>query len=152
MKQFFVLASGILFGAGLALSGMTNPMKVLNFMDIAGFFDPTLIFVMGAGLLTTLLGYTIVLKRPSPLFSDRFCLPLSQAIDTRLMLGAALFGLGWGITGFCPDRPSPVWCSVTPKASSSSPPCQPASGLNDCLPRNPKARSADAELLLQVGA
>jgi uncharacterized protein len=102
MKQIFTLFSGLLFGIGLALSGMTNPMKVLNFMDISGSFDATLIFVMGAALLTTLAGYTLVLKRKAPLFDSRFHLSVSKAIDTRLVVGAAMFGLGWGITGFCP--------------------------------------------------
>lgn len=102
MKQVAVLVAGLLFGAGLTMSAMVNPAKILNFLDIAGTWDPTLIFVMGAGLLVTFVGYRIVLKRQAPLFEKRFVLPSAQGIDTRLVAGAALFGLGWGLTGFCP--------------------------------------------------
>jgi uncharacterized membrane protein YedE/YeeE len=102
MRVVLTLLSGVLFGLGVTISGMVNPMKVLNFMDLAGTFDPTLVFVMGAGLLVTVIGYRIVLGRAAPLFADRFHLPSVTAIDTRLISGAALFGLGWGLSGFCP--------------------------------------------------
>ena len=81
---------------------MVNPMKVLNFLDISGPWDATLIFVMGAGLVVTLLGYQIIFRRSAPLFATSFRLPTSQDIDAKLLGGAALFGLGWGISGFCP--------------------------------------------------
>ncbi len=81
---------------------MVNPMKILNFLDISGPWDPTLIFVMGSGLVVTLLGYQIIFKRNTPLFATSFRLPTSQDIDVKLLGGAALFGLGWGLTGFCP--------------------------------------------------
>ena len=102
MGKFTVLISGLLFGAGVTISGMVNPMKVLNFMDIFGQWDATLIFVMGAGLVVTFLGYQIVFRRKTPLFATSFRLPTSQDIDAKLLGGAALFGLGWGISGFCP--------------------------------------------------
>ena len=102
MNRITVLVSGLLFGAGVTLSGMVNPLKVLNFMDIAGNWDPTLIFVMGAGLVITFIGYRLVLKQPKPLYAPAFALPASDRIDRRLIGGAALFGLGWGLTGFCP--------------------------------------------------
>jgi uncharacterized membrane protein YedE/YeeE len=102
MGAIAVFIAGLLFGAGVTVSGMVNPMKVLNFMDLAGQWDPTLIFVMGAGLLTCLAGYRLVFTRSRPLAADRFELPPSAAIDARLLGGATLFGLGWGLSGFCP--------------------------------------------------
>jgi uncharacterized protein len=102
MEKLIALISGVLFGAGVTISGMVNPMKVLNFFDVAGAWDATLIFVMGAGLLVTLLGYQIIFRRKAPLFAPSFTLPTSQDIDAKLLGGAALFGLGWGLSGFCP--------------------------------------------------
>ena len=102
MGKLAVLISGLLFGAGVTISGMVNPMKVLNFMDIFGHWDATLIFVMGAALAVTLPGYQMIFKRKAPLFEANFKLPLKKSIDTKLLAGAALFGLGWGISGFCP--------------------------------------------------
>ncbi len=102
MARLAILISGVLFGAGVTISGMVNPMKVLNFMDLFGQWDPTLIFVMGAGLVVTFVGYRIVFKRSAPLFTAKFELPQSRLIDAKLLGGAALFGLGWGMTGFCP--------------------------------------------------
>lgn len=102
MRNFLTLVSGLLFGLGVTISGMVNPMKVLNFMDITGAFDPTLLFVMGAGLAVTVVGYRLVLRRQTPIFANRFHLPEITAIDARLLGGAALFGIGWGLSGFCP--------------------------------------------------
>lgn len=102
MERFTVFIAGLLFGAGVTVSGMVNPMKVLNFMDIAGQWDPTLLFVMGAGLAVTFIGYRLVLARAKPVFAAAFTLPSSRLIDARLVGGAALFGIGWGLTGFCP--------------------------------------------------
>ncbi len=102
MQRAIALLAGLLFGAGLALSGMVNPMKVVNFLDIFGTWDATLIFVMGGGLAVTLLGYRLVLRRERPFYAEAFHLPLRASIDRRLVGGAALFGVGWGLTGFCP--------------------------------------------------
>ena len=102
MQRIAALLAGLLFGAGLTLSGMVNPMKVVNFLDLFGDWDPTLIFVMGAGLAVTFIGYRIVLARAKPLYAEGFNLPSTSGINARLIGGSALFGLGWGLTGFCP--------------------------------------------------
>ena len=102
MNHIPALISGLLFGAGVTLSGMVNPLKVVNFMDIAGTWDPTLIFVMGAGLIVTFIGYRLVFTRSRPLLEPAFSLPATTRIDQRLIGGAVLFGAGWGLTGFCP--------------------------------------------------
>lgn len=102
MQRLSILIAGIIFGIGLAVSGMINPAKVLSFLDLAGHWDATLLFVMGGGMLTAMLGYHFVLKRKAPLFADKFYLPTSKDIDLRLVGGSALFGIGWGVSGFCP--------------------------------------------------
>ncbi len=102
MGKLTALLAGLLFGAGVTVSGMVNPMKVQNFMDIFGRWDPTLVFVMAAALAVTSAGYRMVLKAPRPRFAPAFILPSLQGIDERLIGGAVVFGLGWGLTGFCP--------------------------------------------------
>lgn len=102
MDKLAALVAGLLFGAGVTLSGMVNPMKVQNFMDIFGRWDPTLLFVMGGALAITYAGYRLVLKSPRPRFAAAFIIPSLQGIDERLIGGAVVFGLGWGLTGFCP--------------------------------------------------
>ena len=102
MRLFLALLSGVVFGAGLALSDMVNPARVLNFLDIAGDWDPTLAFVMAGGLAVALPGYRLVFARPTPWADAAFHLPTRQTIDARLLGGAALFGLGWGLAGICP--------------------------------------------------
>jgi uncharacterized protein len=102
MEKLTAAIAGLLFGAGLTISGMVNPMKVLNFLDFLGTHDFTLIFVMGGGLITALIGYQLLFKRGRPFFADHFELPTSNLIDSKLLGGAALFGIGWGITGICP--------------------------------------------------
>ena len=95
-------AAGLLFGAGLILSGMADPANVQGFFDLAGVWNPTLAFVMAGGLGITFLGYRVVLKRRAPVCADSFQVPTAKAIDGRLIGGAALFGLGWGMAGYCP--------------------------------------------------
>lgn len=102
MNRAAIFLAGLLFGAGVTIAGMVNPAKVLNFMDLAGSWDPTLLLVMGAGLAVTFAGYRLVLARSAPLFASAFVLPKAAQIDGRLIAGAALFGLGWGLSGFCP--------------------------------------------------
>jgi uncharacterized membrane protein YedE/YeeE len=103
MKLILIaLISGILFGIGLALSQMTNPAKVLNFLDIAGNWDPSLIFVMLGALAVTTLCFRKILTRPTPLFDKQFYLASKTALDKPLLIGAAIFGIGWGISGYCP--------------------------------------------------
>ena len=96
------LALGLLFGGGLIVSGMSDPTKVLNFLDLTGTWDPSLAFVIGGAVLTAFVGYRMVLARQVPLAADRFHLPEKTRIDARLVIGPALFGIGWGIGGFCP--------------------------------------------------
>lgn len=95
-------ACGILFAIGLIISQMVNPAKVLNFLDVAGHWDPTLAFVMGGAVLVTFPMFRLILKRPHPLFALKFYVPNRADIDVRLVAGAVLFGVGWGIAGLCP--------------------------------------------------
>ncbi|WP_170604224.1 DUF6691 family protein [Ruegeria arenilitoris] len=108
MKMIFALFTGLVFGIGIAISGMMDPAKVLNFFDIAGTWDPSLAFVMGGALLVTFIGYRVVWRRSAPMFSDGFQLPTSKTIDARLIGGSALFGIGWGVAGFCPGAAIPA--------------------------------------------
>jgi uncharacterized membrane protein YedE/YeeE len=96
------LFAGALFGLGLAVSGMTNPAKVIGFLDFAGGWDPTLAFVMGGALLVTIPAFRLILGRPRPILAGDFALPAKSTLDARLLGGAALFGVGWGLSGFCP--------------------------------------------------
>ena len=108
MRLVAVYLIGLIFGIGISISGMANPAKVLNFFDIAGTWDPSLIFVMGGALIVTALGYWLVLRKPAPIMAARFDLPTNRALDARLLGGAATFGIGWGIAGFCPGGALPA--------------------------------------------
>ncbi|MEL6318128.1 MAG: DUF6691 family protein [Pseudomonadota bacterium] len=108
MKLAFAVLSGLIFGTGIAVSGMMDPAKVLNFFDVAGAWDPSLAFVMGGALIVTFVGYRLSWRRGAPLFGGRFQLPTSTAIDRKLVGGSALFGVGWGIAGFCPGAAIPA--------------------------------------------
>lgn len=96
------LASGALFGLGLAMSGMTNPERVLGFLDVFGTFDPALLFVLGGAAMTTTLLFRFVLRRGSPVLADSFQLSALKTVDRKLLGGAAVFGVGWGLAGYCP--------------------------------------------------
>ena len=103
MRNISSLICGFLFGLGLAISEMVNPAKVLGFLDVTGNWDPSLIFVMAAGLAVTMLTFRLILKQPRPLFESQFHLPSqSKTIDRQLITGAAIFGIGWGLVGYCP--------------------------------------------------
>jgi len=102
MRFLTTLFAGLLFGTGLILSGMANPTKVQNFLDIFGSWDPSLAFVMGGAILVTAPGFWFVQKRTTPFFHDVFQLPARKDIDARLVTGAAIFGVGWGLGGLCP--------------------------------------------------
>ena len=95
------LLCGALFGAGLAVGGMTDPGRILAFLDVLGAWDPTLLFVMGGALAVTLPGYAWAM-RGRPVLEASFDLPATRAIDARLVGGASLFGIGWGLVGYCP--------------------------------------------------
>ncbi len=102
MRSFYALLSGLIFGIGLVISGMANPAKVQNFLDIFGTWDPSLAFVMAGAIAVTALGYARVLKRPHPLAHTMFHMPTKTDLDPRLLSGSAIFGIGWGLSGFCP--------------------------------------------------
>jgi len=102
LKILSALVAGVIFGVGLALSQMVNPYKVINFLDITGQWDPSLMFVLGGAVLTTTLAYRFIFSRGKPLLADDFQLPTLLQIDRPLIIGAALFGIGWGVIGYCP--------------------------------------------------
>jgi hypothetical protein len=109
-----IFVAGFLFGLGLVVSGMSNPAKVVGFLDIAGNWDPSLILVMGGGLLVTVPAFHLVLKNSQPLFEEKFFLPRLKAVDSKLVAGAVLFGIGWGIAGFCPGPALAALVSLNP--------------------------------------
>lgn len=108
MRLVLTYLIGLIFGVGISISGMANPAKVLNFFDISGTWDPSLVFVMGGAVVVAFFGYKIVLSRPTPVLDAKFHLPDNPRIDARLLGGSALFGIGWGIAGFCPGGALPA--------------------------------------------
>ena len=103
MKNIVSFIAGLLFALGLVVSGMTQPAKVIGFLDITGKWDPSLAFVMGGALLVTLIAFAITPRTGKrPWFAEKFELPTRKDIDVKLMGGAALFGIGWGLAGYCP--------------------------------------------------
>ena len=99
-------AIGLIFGLGLVVSGMFDPAKVLNFLDLAaiptGTWDPSLAFVMAGAIAVTFVGFRLVLKKAQPIFGEKFHLPTLNELDRRVIAGPAIFGVGWGLAGFCP--------------------------------------------------
>ena len=118
LSQFLI---GLLFGCGLVISGMANPEKVLNFLDLAalpsGGWDPSLLFVMGSGVVVTFIGYRLLGARAKPILAERFEWPTLTAIDTPLIAGAAIFGVGWGLGGFCPGPAFTALGTFRPEAA-----------------------------------
>lgn len=102
MRNLASLVAGLLFGLGLVVSGMSNPAKVIGFLDVAGNWDPSLMLVMAAGLAVTAAGYRLVFHRAAPVCDTAFHVPTNRLLDSRLIAGAAIFGIGWGLGGFCP--------------------------------------------------
>lgn len=106
MRRHFSFISqyliGVLFGIGLIISGMSNPKKILNFLDLAGNWDPSLIFVMGGAILVGLAGFYLVSKRSEAFFGGALHIPTRRDISKPLIIGSLIFGAGWGIAGFCP--------------------------------------------------
>jgi uncharacterized protein len=96
------LVTGLIFGLGLCLSGMTDPAIILGFLDIAGDWNPTLLFVMASGVGVTFAGYRLLVPKTRPLWAKQFSLPTAKGIDVPLLSGAAIFGIGWGLAGYCP--------------------------------------------------
>ena len=102
LRFLVALTAGLLFGLGLAISGMLNPAKVQAFLDITGAWDPSLVFVLGAGFVVAFFGYRLAFAFGKPLLEGRLHLPVKTRIDRPLIAGSALFGVGWGLGGFCP--------------------------------------------------
>ena len=106
MSVVLQFAIGLIFGLGLVVSGMFDPAKVLNFLDLAaiptGTWDPSLAFVMAGAIAVTFVGFRLVLKKAQPIFGEKFHLPTLHELDRRVIAGPAIFGVGWGLAGFCP--------------------------------------------------
>lgn len=109
MKTLMGYIAGLLFGLGLGISGMTDPARVLGFLDLFGAWDPTLMFVLGGAVVTNFIGYRLVFKRSNPIYGEVFQRPTRQDLDVRLLGGSALFGIGWGLSGYCPG---PAFASI----------------------------------------
>lgn len=101
-QNSIALIAGLLFGLGLAISQMIDPTRVLGFLDVAGTWDPTLIFVLGGAVGVTVVAFRFTLRQPAPFLASSFTLPTKTDIDQPLLIGSALFGIGWGIAGYCP--------------------------------------------------
>lgn len=103
LRLFVALAAGAVFGFGLSLSGMVDPARVSGFLDVAsGHWDPSLIFVLGGAVIVAIPGLMLQRRLAGPMLDERFHLPVKTRIDLPLLIGSAIFGLGWGLAGFCP--------------------------------------------------
>jgi hypothetical protein len=111
---FSSFLTGTLFGAGLSVSEMINPTRVIGFLDVTGKWDMTLLLVMCGALAVALTGFTLVLKRPHPVLADKFNLPVKTQIDKPLLIGSAVFGVGWGLAGFCPGPAITALVTLSP--------------------------------------
>ncbi len=121
MKRLLsAFAAGLVFGSGLLLSGMADPARVLGFFDLFGVWDPTLALVMAGGLAVTALGYRWCLRRAGPLCAVKYQIPANQSLDARLFTGSALFGLGWGLVGYCPGPAFYPPAAASPRPGGSA--------------------------------
>lgn len=109
MQLFMALLAGLVFGLGLVISGMTNPAKVIGFLDLAGKWNPSLAFVMGGAVLVGLFAFRFAARRSFAILGGPMQLPTARQIDRRLVLGGLCFGIGWGLAGYCPG---PVLASL----------------------------------------
>ena len=120
MSILVQFAIGLVFGLGLVIAGMSDPAKVQNFLDIGaiptGGWDPSLAFVMAGAIAVTFIGFRLVLRRPQPIFGGKFHLPTATDIDARIIAGPAIFGIGWGLAGFCPG---PAFTALTTGGSAA---------------------------------
>jgi uncharacterized membrane protein YedE/YeeE len=110
-KYISILVAGVIFGLGLAVSGMTHAAKVLGFLDVTGNWDPSLLLVLGGAVAVTVIAFRLILRRPAPVLEEKFKLPAAKFIDGPLVVGAAIFGIGWGISGYCPG-PGIAWLAA----------------------------------------
>ena len=115
MALLGAFVGGLIFGFGLLISGMAEPAKVLGFLDIFGAWDPTLLVVMAAALVITFAGYALARKRGRPVFEDASQWPVATLIDRKLIAGAVMFGIGWGLIGFCPGPALVNIATLSPK-------------------------------------
>ena len=111
---FLAFLAGTIFGVGLSISEMINPTRVIGFLDVAGNWDMTLLLVMCGALAMAFTGFTFVLKRPRPVLADKFSLPVKTRIDKPLLIGSTLFGVGWGLAGFCPGPAIAALATLSP--------------------------------------
>jgi len=114
LSEFLI---GLIFGWGLLISGMTDPGKVLGFLDVAGAWDPSLAFVMGGAVLVSVVGFALAKKRARSFLGTAMHLPTARDIDRRLILGSLTFGAGWGLAGFCPGPALVALGAGSPKAA-----------------------------------
>jgi uncharacterized membrane protein YedE/YeeE len=114
MRMLPAYLIGLVFGIGIVLSGMANPAKVINFFDVAGSWDPSLAVVMAVAVGVTFVGYRLAWRRQRPLLDEQFARPAGQRVDARLVVGAAVFGVGWGLAGICPGAVFPALGSGRP--------------------------------------
>lgn len=121
MSVVLQLFIGLLFGSGLVVAGMSNPQKVLNFLNLSaistGGWDPSLAFVLGGAVIVTFIGYGLVLKRERPLFDTEFHLPRARSINAPVIVGPAIFGVGWGLVGLCPGPAFTALGNGSPRAA-----------------------------------
>lgn len=138
------LVAGTIFGLGLSLSSMTNPDKVLAFLTLDSAWDPTLVFVLASAVITTAIGYILVDKRQRPLFANDFNRPASRSVDGKLLGGAALFGLGWGLAGYCPGPAIVGALTLDPRAWIFAAGLVAGMLAYEGLPSNPLPQADDA--------